>query len=93
MVDHRVHVAGADGEEEPRPAESPPVVSGPPVRLGYDADPEAGRFEHPAEDRHGEARVVDVGVAGHEDDVGLAPATMSHFHHGHGERSPGGTPF
>jgi hypothetical protein len=45
-----------------------------PVRLADDADAEALRFEQPADQRHAEAGMVDVGVAGDEDDVALVPA-------------------
>jgi hypothetical protein len=40
-----------------------------PVGLRQDRDAEAARLEHAAEDRHREARVVDVGVARDEHDV------------------------
>ena len=50
MVDHAVHVAGADAEEQPGPAELPPGVGTPPVGLAQDRDPKPGRFEHPAQE-------------------------------------------
>ena len=48
-----------------------------PVRLAEHRDAEAGRFEHAAQDRHREARVIDVGVAGDEDDVDGIPAAAA----------------
>ena len=51
----------------------------PPVGLAEDADAEARRLEHPAEQRHREARVIDVGVAGDEDDVAAIPAARVHL--------------
>jgi len=50
-----------------------------PVGLGDDADPKALVFEHAANDGHAEAGVVDVGVAGHQDDVAAVPAQLGHF--------------
>ena len=86
MVDHRVHVAGADGEKESRSSETTPVVARAPVRLGHDADAEPRRLQHPAEDGHGEAGVIDVRVAGDEHDVGLVPAAGLHLARRHRER-------
>ena len=37
------------------------------------------RLQHAADDRHAEARVIHVGVAGHDDDVALLPAERLHF--------------
>ncbi len=45
-----------------------------PVGLRDDADAEALRLEQPADDRHAEARMVDIGVAGHQHDVAAVPA-------------------
>ena len=50
-----------------------------PVRLGDDADPKALRLQQPADDRHAEARMVDIGVAGDEDDVAGIPAERLHL--------------
>ena len=74
VVDHAVHVPGADAEEQARPAELPPGLGAPPVGLAEDRHPEPGRLQHPAEDPHRERRVIDVGVARDEDDVDLVPA-------------------
>jgi hypothetical protein len=85
VVDHRVHVARADPEEEPRAAEPPPIIDLLPIRLADDAHAESGGFEHAAQDCHREAGMVDVGVARDEDDVELVPAAAAGFGHGHGE--------
>ena len=82
VVDHAVHVAGADAEEQPRPAELPPGLGAAPVGLAENRDPEAGRLEHPAQDAHRERRVIDVGVARHEDDVHIVPAPRLHLRSG-----------
>ena len=42
-------------------------------------DAEPLRFEHAADDRHAEARVIDIGVARHQDHVALVPAEQVHF--------------
>jgi len=85
VVDHRVHVARGDGVEEPRAAERAPRVLGAPVGLREDRDLKALGLEDPAEDRHRERRVVDVGVARHEDDVGLRPSAGAHLLRGGGQ--------
>jgi hypothetical protein len=50
-----------------------------PVGLADDADAKTLRFEQTPDQRHAEARVVDVGVAGDEDDVARIPAEFVHF--------------
>ena len=79
VVDHAVHVAGADAEEQPRAAELPPGLGAPPVGLAQDRDPKPGRLEHPAQDPHRERRMIDVGVAGDEHDVDVVPAPRLHL--------------
>ena len=70
----------------PEPCE---VVGRAPVRLRDDADAEALRFQHAADDRHAEARVIDVGVAGHDDDVAAVPAERVHLLPRHGQERGG----
>jgi len=79
VVDHRVHVAGGHGVEEARRSERAPGVGARPVGLRQDGDAEARGLEHAAEDGHREARVVHVGVPGHEDDVRAVPAAGAHL--------------
>ena len=55
-VHHRVHVAGGHAEEQVGPAERGEGLGAVPVRLGDDADAEALGLQHPADDRHAEAR-------------------------------------
>ena len=69
VVDHRIHVAGADGEEQPRLAEGAPRLARMPIGLAEDGDAEAFVFQQAAEQRHGETGMIDVGIAGDEDDV------------------------
>ncbi len=89
VVDHAVHVPGADAEEQARPAERPPGVGAPPVGLAEDRHPEAGRFQDPAEDAHGERRVVDVGIAADEHDVDRVPPPRVHLGPGRGQGGQG----
>jgi hypothetical protein len=78
-VDHRVHVAAGDAEEDPGLAQRLERLGRLPVGLRDDADPEALGLQQPADDRHAEAGVVDVGVAGHQDDVAGVPAQRVHL--------------
>ncbi len=74
MVHHRIHAAGRDPEEQPGPAELAKVAQVvPPVWLRQDRHAQAFVFDGAADDRSAEGRMVDVGVAGHEDDVDLVP--------------------
>ena len=54
------------------------------------ADAKACVFQQPAQQRHGEAGMIDVGVAGDEDDVDVVPAARVHFGARHGQRRPMG---
>ena len=77
MIDQRVHVAGADREEQPRPAELPPRFARMPIGLAEHGDAKAGLLQNAMQDRHREAGMIDVGVAGDEDDVDGVPAARS----------------
>ncbi len=89
MIDQRVHVAGADAEEEARPAELPPRFAGAPVGLGQHGNAEALGLQHANQDGGGEAGVVDVGVAADQDDVNVVPAAPPHLGAGHRRRRRG----
>src|SRR5690606_40051227 len=78
-VDHRVHVAGGDTEEQIRLAELHEVVFALPVRLADDADAKALGLQQPPDDRHAERRMVDVGITGDDDDVARVPAELIHL--------------
>jgi hypothetical protein len=78
-VHHRVHVAAGDAEEEFRHTELREVARRVPVRLRDDPDAKSLRLEHAADDRHPEARMVDIGVARHEDHIAGIPAELVHF--------------
>ena len=78
-VDHRIHVAAGDAEEQVRLAQRLERLGALPVGLGDDADAKALRLQQAADDRHAEARMVDIGVAGDEDDVAAVPAERVHL--------------
>ncbi len=78
-VDHRVHVAAGDAEEHRRLAERAEGFGARPVGLGDDADAEALTLQHAADHRHAEARMVDIGVARHQDHVAGVPAERVHL--------------
>src|SRR5471032_1344769 len=84
-VDHRVHVAGRDTEEQVRLTELHEVVFGLPVRLGNDPDAEALGLQQPADDRHTERRMVNVCITGDDDDVAGIPAELIHLLPAHGQ--------
>ncbi len=78
-VDHRVHVAGGDAEEQVRFAQPHEIFFIAPVRLRNDADAEALRFQHAADDRHTKTRVVDIGVTTDNDHIAAIPAQLIHL--------------
>jgi len=84
-VHHRIHVAGGDAEEQVGLAELFEVGGRAPVRLGDEADAEALRLEHAANDCHAETRMIDVGIAAHDDDVAAVPAERVHLLPRHGQ--------
>ena len=71
--EHGVQVARRDQGAQAGPAEGQEVLQAPPVGLGDHADPVAPGLEDPGYDGVGETGVVDIGVAGDEDEVHLAP--------------------
>ena len=89
-IDHRIHVAGGDAEEKIRFSQFFEVDRSIPVRLAKNADAKALRFEQTPDQGHAEARMVDVGVAGNENDVARIPAQGVHLGTRHGQE--GGWP-
>ena len=86
IVDHRVHRAGRDGEEQPRLAEPRDVLDMVRPRPREDADAEPFRLEHPSEPRRREGGMVHVGVAGDDDHVEFVPAALLRFVRRHGQK-------
>src|SRR5690606_22340874 len=79
------HVAAGDAEEEVRLAELHEVFGRLPPRLRNDPDAKTLRFEEAADHRHTEAWMIDVGIAGDDDDVAAVPAEFVHLCARHGQ--------
>ena len=78
-IDHRIHVAGSHAEKQIGP---PQHLEGPgrmPVRLGDDADTKTLGLQQSPDQSHAETWVIDVGVAGHQDDIARVPAEAFHL--------------
>ena len=94
VVDHRVHVTGADEKAQARLAEHADAGGVGPVGLADDAHFVAVCVEYAADDGHAKAGVVHVGVAADVDKVALVPAARVHIGAADGEelvaaRTPG----
>ena len=94
VVDHGVHVAGADEKAQAWLAKHRDAGGVGPVGLTDNAHFVAVRVEDAADDGHTKARVVHVGVAADVDKVALVPAACIHVGAADGEeliaaRSPG----
>ena len=79
VVDHGVHVAGADEKAQARLAEHSDAGGVGPVGLADDAHLVAVRVEDAADDGHAKAGMVHVGVAADVDKVALVPAAFLHI--------------
>ena len=79
MIDQRVHIPRADGEEQPRPAELPPRLARMPIGLAEHGDAKAGPLEDTMQNRHREAGMIDIGIAGDEHDIDGIPAAFVHL--------------
>ena len=90
VVDHRIHVAGRDPEEQPRPTELSPGIAAAPVGLGQHGHAEARRFQKSCDQAVGKTRVIDVGVTADEHDVDGIPAAGLHVGARRRERRDGG---
>ena len=88
-VDHRVHVTGGDAEEQVRFTQAHKVVFIIPVRLGNNPHAEPLRFQHASADRHAEARVIDIGIAGNQNNVAAIPAKLIHLFSRHWQKRRG----
>ena len=78
-VDHRIHIPGGDAEEQIRFTQAHKVVFIIPVRLGNNPHAEPLRFQHASADRHAKARVIDIGIAGNQNNVAAIPAKLIHL--------------
>ncbi len=78
-VNHGIHIPRRDAEIEIGPAQHLERVSRHPFRLTDDADPETLRFEQAPYQGHAETRMVDISVAGDQNNVAAIPAERIHF--------------
>lgn len=85
VVDHGVHVAGADEKAQARLAKHGDAGGVGPVGLADDAHLVAVRVEDAADDGHTKAGMVHVGVAADVDKVALVPAARIHIGAADGE--------
>ena len=76
---HRVDVAPGDQKAQPGTAEPLHILRGIKTGLGQDGDPIALGLQHPADDRHPEAGMIHIGIAGDIDKVRGLPAAGRHF--------------
>ncbi len=94
VVDHGVHIAGADQKAQARLAEHGDAGGVGPIGLADDAHLVAVCVEYAADDGHTKAGMVHVGVAADVDKVALVPAARIHVGAADGEeliaaRTPG----
>ena len=94
VVDHGVHVAGADEKAQAWLAEHGDTGGVGPVGLADDTHLVAMCIEHAADDGHAKTGVVHIGVATDVDKVALVPAACIHVSAADGEelvaaRAPG----
>lgn len=79
IVQHGIQVPGADAEEELWTTQGLERLDVLPIRLGNDADLEPVGLKVACDERDAEAGVVDVSVAGDEDDIQFGPAELFGF--------------
>ena len=94
VVDHGVHVAGADEKAQARLTEHADAGGVSPVGLADNAHLVTVCIEYAADDGHAKAGMVHVGVAADVDEVALVPAARVHVGAADGEeliaaRTPG----
>ena len=77
MRHHRVDVAAVDHKGKTGLAEAFEIGCIAPVGLRYHAYGESRVLQHPADDGSAERRVIDIGIAGHNDKVGTLNAARS----------------
>ena len=86
VVDHGVHVAGADEKAQARLAEHRDAGGVGPIGLADNAHFVSVRVEYAADDGHAKARMVHVGVAADVDKVALVPTARIHVGPADGEK-------
>ena len=85
VVDHGVHIARGDAEEETGRAQPQKVLIPFRIRLGNDSHGVAGIPEHPAQKARPEGGVIDIGISAHQDDVELLDGEVFGLLHRYGQ--------
>ena len=85
-IDHRIHVAGSHTEKQIGPPQHLEGLGRMPVRLGDDANAKTLGLQQPPDQGHAEARMIDVGVASHQNDIARIPAKAFHFRARHRQK-------
>ena len=85
VIDHGIHIASSDSKEEVGFAQRFKCVCAAPIGLRDNAHAKPLTLKNSPNHRHTEARVVDVGVTCHDDNVATVPAKRIHFGTRHGE--------
>ncbi|SJN56631.1 hypothetical protein VR7878_01874 [Vibrio ruber DSM 16370] len=78
-INHRVHVTGSNAKKQVGLPQRHEVFFVMPCRLSNNPDPESLSFEQTADNRHAKARVINIGITGHDDDITAIPAQLIHF--------------
>ena len=79
-IHHRVHISRRDAEEKAWAAEALEVaIVAVPRGLGHNANAKPFGFKQSSNDCCSKGRVVDIGIAGEKNDVGLCPTAKLHF--------------
>ena len=89
VIDHRVHRPGRYAEVQPWTSqffEITQVIA--PVGLRHDSDFVTVGLQHAPDDGSAHRRVVDIGVTGEQDNVGLLPTQVVHLLAGSGQPLP-----
>ena len=79
---HGVDVAAGEQNTQPRAAQCCKGASLAPVRLGQDCHPVALGLQHPGNNGRAKGGVVDIGVAGDDQEVKLLPAPLRQIRFG-----------
>ena len=79
VIDHGVHVSGADEKGKARLSEHVNAFLILPVRLGNDPDLVAVCFQKPCNDRMPKGRVIHIGISRDIDKINLRPASVLHL--------------
>ena len=91
--DHRVDVAAVDEHRIARTAHLDKVVLIVEIRLAEDRDLVARVLQNARDDRRAERGMVDIGVAGHEQEIAVVPAAIVHILFGNREKTVHKSPF